>query len=73
MSFWNDLSDRLFGKDDLSVAQADLVQSQADYIEGLTGGNNTPPKQDNTFLIATVIGSVVVIGAVTYFVVKKKK
>jgi len=48
-------------------------KSPGGYTGGVPSHNIPPPKKDNTALIVGVIGGVVVIGLITYMVIKKKK
>ena len=67
MSFFGDLGKRFAGTDDYTKSITDSNNAQSAYL-----ASGSDEKSDNTFLIVSTIGTLVVAGAITYFVLKRK-
>lgn len=79
MGWLGDIGKRFAGTDDYTKSIVNQNNAQAEYLEGLAdsdevanAGDIASAKATNSFLISSVIGVLIVGGAVTYFVTKGK-
>ena len=74
MSFWTDLGNRVTGNDADSLARADMTAATAEYLRNAASASAVPTsdKGGNQVLIISVVGALVVTGAVAFFMLKKK-
>lgn len=74
MSFWNDLSDKMFGKDDLTQSIVEQNQAVANYVANIGENESEVVETDNTLLYSALgITGIIAIGTIVYFSRKKSK
>lgn len=74
MSFWDDLGRKITGTSQDSLAIADMNKATAEYLRNAATSSAVPQsdKAGNQVLIISVVGALVVTGAVAFFMLKKK-
>ena len=72
MSFWTDLNDKIFGKDDLTQSIVAQNQAVADYVTNIQNQETTEDTGDNKLLYGGLaVTGVIAIVTVIYFARKK--
>jgi hypothetical protein len=72
MSFWTDLNDKIFGKDDLTQSIVAQNQAVADYVTNIQNQEITEDTGDNKLLYGGLaVTGVIAIVTVIYFARKK--
>ena len=79
MGFFGDLGKRLAGTDDYTKSVSELNLAQGDYLKGLATadvvdneGRLADAKESNRFLIIATLGTLVVVGGASYFLLRKR-
>ena len=74
--FLGDLGKKVTGTDEYSKSVTDMNRAQAEWLSQQASQSmlqRDAEKSSNTFLYATVAASLITVGVITYFVIKKKK
>ena len=72
MSFWKDLGDKVFGKDDLTQSIVAQNEAVAEYVANIQNETGEEQQTDNKLLYGALIGTgVIAIVTIVYFVRKK--